>query len=117
MSDLFGTQGQELLADKITHLPPHTRYATRQLLDHLDLLDEQIADLEDRIRDVFTTTPALERLRTMHGVAFTLGMVILTEVGHVRRFPDAEHLATYAGTTHEFTRVGAQPGSDARDPT
>jgi len=108
VSDLFGIEGHKLLADKVCELPPHTRYATHQLLEHLDLLDEQVADLEERIRDVFTTTPAFEGLRTMPGVGFTLGVVILTEVGDVRRFPDAEHLATYAGTTPRIHSSGGK---------
>jgi transposase len=108
VSDLFGVRGRELLADKLTHLPPHTRYATEQLLDQLDLVEEQIADFEDRIRGLFTTTPALERLRTMPGVSFVLGMVIMMEVGDVRRFPDAAHLATYAGTTPRVHSSGGK---------
>ena len=108
VSDLFGIEGHKLLADKVCELPPHTRYATHQLLEHLDLLDEQVADLEERIRDVFTTTPAFEGLRTMPGVGFTLGVVILTAVGDVRRFPDAEHLATYAGTTPRIHSSGGK---------
>ena len=44
----------------------------------------------------------------MPGVGFTLGVVILTEVGDVRRFPDAEHLATYAGTTPRIHSSGGK---------
>ena len=108
VNDLFGIEGYRLLTDKIRHLPPHTRYATDQLLEHLDLLDEQVAEFEERIRDVFTTTPAFELLRTMPGVGYILGVVILTEVGDVRRFPDAERLATYAGTTPRIHSSGGK---------
>jgi transposase len=106
--DLFGKQGQVLLVDRIRHLPSHTRFATHQLLEHLDLLDEQVADLEDRMRDVFTTTLALERWRSLPGVGFILGIVILLEVGDVHRFPDAEHLAAYAGTTPRVHSSGGK---------
>ena len=44
----------------------------------------------------------------MPGVGFTLGVVILTAVGDVRRFPDAEHLATYAGTTPRIHSSGGK---------
>jgi transposase len=108
VSDLFGPQSKELLAEKVAQLPPHTRYTTERLLEQLELLDDQIADFEDQIRDLFTTTPALERLRTMPGVGFVLGMVILMEVGDVRRFPDAAHLATYAGTTPRIHSSGGK---------
>jgi transposase len=108
VSDVFGTQGRVLLADKIRHLPPHTRYATHQLLEQIDLLDDQVADIEDRMRDVFTTTPALERLRSLPGVGFILGTVILLEMGDVHRFPGAEHLAAYAGTTPRVHSSGGK---------
>jgi len=99
LSDLFGRQGRVLLNDRLAQLPPHARFATEQLLEQLDRLDEQITAFEDRMREVFTKMPALERVRSLPGVGFILGIVILSEVGDVRRFPDAAHLATYAGTT------------------
>jgi len=63
------------------------------------MLDEQVAEFESRMREVFKKTPALEWVMSLPGVGFTLGTVILLEVGDVHRFPDAECLATYAGTT------------------
>lgn len=99
VSDLFGKQGRVLLTGKLAQLPPHTRFATAQLLDQLAALDEHIAAFETRMRAVFEHTPALERVMSLPGVGFILGMVILLEVGDVHRFPDAAHLATYAGTT------------------
>jgi transposase len=99
VSDLFGRQGRRILNDILVQLPPHTRFATDQLLEQLEVLEEQIGHLEDRMRETFTKTPALEWVMSLPGVAFILGIVILLEVGDVHRFPDAEHLATYAGTT------------------
>jgi len=99
VSDLFGRQGRAILTDKLAQLPPHTRFATDQLLEQLEVLDEQIGELEDRMREAFTKMPALEWVMSLPGVGFILGTVILLEAGDVHRFPDAEHLATYAGTT------------------
>ncbi|HEV2283577.1 MAG TPA: IS110 family transposase [bacterium] len=99
VSDLFGKQGRVLLAGKLAQLPPHTRFATDQLLEQLAALDEHIAEFEHRMRAVFQTTPALGRVMSLPGVGFILGTVLLVEVGDVHRFPDAAHLATYAGTT------------------
>jgi transposase len=108
VSDLFGKRGRALLFDKLTQLPPHTRFATDHLLEQLEVLDEQIAKFEDRMREVFQKTPALEWLMSLPGVGFILGMVILLEVGDVRRFPDAEHLAAYAGTTPRVSASGGK---------
>jgi transposase IS116/IS110/IS902 family protein len=52
--------------------------------------------------------PALTRLMTLPGVGFVLGLVILLEVGDVHRFPDAPHLAAYAGTTPRVDSSGGK---------
>lgn len=108
VSDLFGQHGRVLLTAKLPQLPPHTRFATERLLEQLEGLDEQIAQFEARIRAVFKKTPELELLMTLPGVAFILGIVILLEVGDVHRFPDAEHLAAYAGTTPRVNATGGK---------
>ncbi len=108
VSDLFGLRGRELLGSGLELLPPHTRFATDRLLEQLDLVEEQIDQFEERMRAVFHTTPALELLMTLPGVAFILGIVILLEVGDIHRFPDAEHLAGYAGTTPRVDATGGK---------
>jgi transposase len=107
VADLFGKQGRTLLTDQLTQLPPHTRFATERLLEELAEIETHIGQFEARMRQVFKTTPALQWLMTLPGVGFILGLVILLEVGDVHRFPDAEHLAGYAGTT---PRVDASGG-------
>lgn len=107
VSDLFGARGRELLAGELRHLPPHTRYATDHLLEQLAVTEHQIDRFEHRMQEVFAETPALALLRTLPGVGFILGTVILLEVGEVQRFPSPAHLAAYAGTT---PRVHASGG-------
>ncbi len=107
VTDLFGCAGREALAGLVAQLPPHTQFSANTLLEQLDLVEEQIFQFETRMREVFTESPALTRLITLPGVGFILGLVILLEVGDVRRFPSAMHLAGYAGTT---PRVNASGG-------
>jgi transposase len=59
------------------------------------------------MRELFGTTEDLANIETLPGVGFILGVVILTEVGDVGRFPSASHLASYAGMT---PRVHASGG-------
>ncbi len=59
------------------------------------------------MREVWQQTPQLALLMTLPGVGFIRGMAILLEVGDVHRFPDAEHLAGYAGTTRASMRAAA----------
>jgi transposase len=108
VSDLFGKQGRAILTPKLAQLPPHTHFATHQLLEQLKVLDEHVAAFESRMREVFKQTPALERVMSLPGVGFILGLVILLEVGDVHRFADAEHLAAYAGTTPRVHSTGGK---------
>jgi len=59
----------------------------------------QIEGFEQRLRAVFAPTPELQLLRTLPGVGEVLAVVILLEMGDIRRFPRAAQLAAYAGTT------------------
>ncbi len=108
VTDLFGCAGRDALAELITQLPPHSQFATSTLLEQLDLVDEQIFQFETRMRQVFTESPPLACLMTLPGVGLILGLVILLEVGDVQRFPDAEHLAAYAGTTPRVDSSGGK---------
>ncbi|MFC2077512.1 IS110 family transposase [Candidatus Bipolaricaulota bacterium] len=106
-SDLFGVRGRKVLEEQLAELPPETRYATGCLIDQLDHLQHEIKAIEKRMSELFSDTKELKLIQTLPGVAFILGVVILTEVGDVERFPSASHLASYAGMT---PRVHASGG-------
>jgi len=107
VTDLFGVRGRRILSRCLEELPSETRYATQSLLEELDHLQAKVKDLEGRMTDLFGEIQALELIKTLPGAAFILGVVILTEVGDVERFPSASHLASYAGMT---PRVHASGG-------
>jgi len=113
VSDLFGVQGRALVRQRLPLLPPHTAYATQQLLEQIEGLDSQVRGFEQRIQAVFKPTPAIQQLLTLPGVAVTLAVVIALEVGDVARFATAEKLAGYAGTT---PRVHASGGKTRYGP-
>ncbi len=99
VSDLFGVRGRQLLRERLALLPPHTAFATTHLLEEIEVLETRIRDFERRMRAVFAPMPELALLTTIPGVGFILALVIALEVGDVTRFPRAEQLASYAGTT------------------
>jgi len=107
VSDLFGRQGTRWLQEHLGQLPPQTAYAAQRVLEQIETLDRQVAQLEQRMSELFTPTAQLELLRSLPGVGFILGVVILLELGDVRRFPRSAQLAAYSGTT---PRVHASGG-------
>ena len=57
VSDLFGVHGRGLLRQRLTLLPPHTAYATQQLLEQVEALDGRVREFEKRIQAIFQPTP------------------------------------------------------------
>jgi len=106
-TDLFGKRGRQILGCCLDELRSETRYGTQCLLDQLDHLKLRIDELEERMAALFGDIAALKNIQTLPGVGFILGVVILTEIGDVARFPSANHLASYSGMT---PRVHASGG-------
>ena len=77
------------------------------MIEELDHLQAKIKELEGRIAELFDGIESLQLIQTLPGVALILGVVILTEVGDIERFPSASQLASYAGKT---PRVHASGG-------
>lgn len=107
VSDLFGRRGREWLRQRLDELPPQTAYATRRMVEQVEALDRQVDLFEQRMAEVFETTPEIDLVMTLPGVGFILGVVIALEVGDITRFGSPEKCAAYAGTT---PRVHASGG-------
>jgi transposase len=98
-SDAYGAGARTELQQRLEWLPEQARWASQQMLTQLDGLSVQIAQFEARLQGLVQITPEMQRLETLPGVGVILAATIALEVGAVERFPDAEHLAAYAGTT------------------
>jgi transposase len=80
------------------HLTDHHRFMLRQLMDHLDYLDRQIAAFDQRIEVLMRPfQEAIQRLMTMPGVGLLTAQNVLAEIGtDMSRFPTDQHLASWA---------------------
>jgi transposase len=63
----------------------------------LDAIDTQVRIVDQDVRRRLRKSPAAQRLWTIPGVGRFGALLILAEIGDVRRFPDAPHLVSYAG--------------------
>lgn len=106
VSDLFGKGGMELLRSSIIELPEHTRFSIERVLEQLQQVNEHIEAIEERMKEVFSPLPAIRLLMSLPGVGFILAVVLYTEIGDIHRFPFADRLAAYSGTTPRIHQSG-----------
>jgi transposase len=96
-SDLFGKGGREFL-DAL-----QLREASRRRLDSLiALIDDFDREIEVTTREIEQRAKADDRVEVLtqiRGVGRYTAMLIIAEVGDIRRFPDARHLCAWAGLT------------------
>ncbi len=98
-SDPYGKRARLELERRLERLPEQAGWASRQMLAQVDILNLQIQAFEQRLQNLVEVTPAMELLKTLPGVGVILAATIQLEIGEIGRFPSAEHLAAYAGTT------------------
>jgi transposase len=101
-ADLFGKAGREFLATV------ELRPAPRQRIDGL------LALVENFDREIDATAKEIDRqakgdervapLCQIHGIGRYTAMLIIAEIGDVRRFPTAPHLCAWAGLTPTVRR-------------
>jgi transposase len=91
---------RELLAQALQgQLKPHHGFLLSEQLADIDALEEAIDRVSTEIATrVCPYEPQIQRLSTIPGIKRRLAEVLLAEIGpNVSRFPDARHLASWAG--------------------
>lgn len=95
VSDLFGKRGRQWLA--ALNLSPAARQVVATYLALVDELDGRIAEQDRRLAGLAASDERARWLQTIPGIGPYSAMVILAEVGDVRRFSSKRALASYAG--------------------
>ncbi len=108
ISDIFGVKGMRRLRRLMEQLPEQTYYTTVLLLEQLEHAQQKITAIEGRMKELFEQTWQIKLLKTMPGVGFILAVVILNEIGDIRRFSSAERLASYCGVTPRVHSSGGK---------
>lgn len=98
-SDPYGKSARQEMNSRLEGLPEQTRWVSEQMLAQLDRLSEQIGQFEKRLEGLIEVTLPMQLLMSLPGVGVILAATVALEVGSIERFPSAEHLAAYAGTT------------------
>lgn len=115
--DWFTVKAQVHLARAIEQLPPASQEAMRQQWMAVRDLESRIRSLENAMEARMGKLGWLRNLQSMPGVGKILGPTIGLEIGDVRRFPSAQHLAKYAGVVPQVQSSGGRTwrGSTSKD--
>jgi len=114
VSDLFAKKQRLRLSLAIGRLAEETRRASLHEWELLDEVERHIGELEVRIRERIGCIGWVRLLKSLPGVGEILGATIHLEIGDVKRFPTAAHLASYAGLV---PTVHASGGKSFHGPT
>jgi transposase len=71
------------------------RLQIRCLLEHIEFLEDQIADIEAQLGEL--VQDRAQYLCTIPGISTTTAAVLLGEIGDINRFERVEQLAAFAG--------------------
>jgi len=88
---------REALRGRVTD---HHRFMLRQLLGQLDSLDQLVDTFDARVEEVMSPLEreSLKRLDEVPGIDQRSGQIVIAEIGtDMGRFPNAQHLASWAG--------------------
>jgi transposase len=107
---LFGPRGDDVLDG--LDLRPDPAARVRSLLRAIRLVSDEIAAAGLEIRRYVKTDQRVELLCRLRGIGPFTALLVITELGDVRRFPTAGHVSSWAGLTPRIrssdttTRVG-----------
>lgn len=107
VSDLFGKQGRVWLAEQ--ELPEEEAQTVASCMRHIDFLDSEIAQLDQRIARQALALPGFHRLLTIPGVDVGTAAAVIGAVGDITRFSTPGQLVAYLGLDPRVRQSGSEP--------
>lgn len=84
-------------------------FQIRQLIEQLEFLEGQIAELEEQLASLLKQTGSY--ITTIPGIGDTLGAIILGEIGDIHRFDAPNKLVAFAGLDVRVSQSGEFTGT------
>ncbi len=107
VSDLFGKQGRVWLAER--ELPEEEAQTVTSCLRHIDFLDGEITELDQRIARQALALPGFHRLLTIPGVDVGTAAAVIGAVGDITRFSTPGQLVASLGLDPRVRQSGSEP--------
>jgi transposase len=103
-SDVFGKAGMKYLSE--LNANGIFRRQIDLCLELMEILSEHIRELDKEIVEEASNNPQAKILMTIPGIGPFLSLLILSEVGDIRRFNSSKELCNYAGLTPSLRSSG-----------
>jgi len=104
VTDLFGVEGRRLLAR--LEVPEPWRGNVCASLALIDSLEEQIAELNARLKEGHADHPYIPLLLSAPGIGWVLAFTIAAEIGEITRFETPTKLTGYTGLCPRVVQSG-----------
>ena len=111
VTDLFGVEGRRLL--ERLEVPEPWRGNITASLELIDDLEDQIAEINTRLKEGHADHPYIPLLMSAPGIGWVLAFTIAAEIGEIERFASPEKLTGYTGLC---PRVNQSGDKDRRGP-
>lgn len=102
--DLFSSDGVEFLNN--LELDKKGKIMLNDYIETLINLTVKIKRVSRIIKSIAEENDDAKLLMSMYGIGYYSALMILTEIGDIRRFPDSEKLTSYAGLVPSSKRSG-----------
>jgi hypothetical protein len=107
VSDLFGVKGRRWLGG--LEFPVEEQETVDGCLRHIEFLDQEIAEVEQRIATEALDSAEIRRLMTVPGVNVIAAATFMAAVGDIRRFRTQRQLVGYLGLDPKVRQSGIAP--------
>jgi transposase len=109
---LFGKAGKKWLGS--LPLPDDERTILTRLVDELERITTQLADLDKTIARESLEDARAVRMMTIPGIGPIVASTVLASIGDISRFPTPEKLSSYFGLTPRIRQSGDRPARHGR---
>jgi transposase len=108
LESLFGPKGRAFLAE--LDLAKMDRWEVDDQLERLDLREPQIQEWDQEIRARGQGSAVARALEEIPGMGPFIALLLVAEIGDLRRFPTAQHLVSYLGLAPSRYASGERRG-------
>jgi transposase len=102
--DMFGVKGRKWLAEQEVSLAK--REVIQWYLGRLDDLKATIGAIDTTIKQRSSSLPEVTLLQTIPGIGITTAFLLVSEIGTVKRFPNAKKFTSYFGMVPRLSQSG-----------